>query len=49
MRILGISAFYHDSAAALIIDGKVISEYGLMICSDQRTKIILANDKSTWV
>ena len=25
MRILGISAFYHDSAAALIIDGKVIS------------------------
>lgn len=25
MRILGISAFYHDSAAALIVDGKVIS------------------------
>ena len=23
--ILGISAFYHDSAAALIIDGKIIS------------------------
>jgi hypothetical protein len=34
---------------AHFIDGKVISEYGLMICSDQRTKIILANDKSTWV
>lgn len=24
-RILGISAFYHDSAAALVIDGKIIS------------------------
>lgn len=23
MRILGISAFYHDSAAALLVDGKV--------------------------
>ena len=23
--ILGISAFYHDSAAALLIDGKIIS------------------------
>ena len=25
MKILGISAFYHDSAASLIIDGKIIS------------------------
>ena len=25
MRILGISSFYHDSAAALIIDGKIIA------------------------
>ena len=25
MRILGISAFYHDSAAALIDDGKIIA------------------------
>ncbi|MFM1814621.1 MAG: hypothetical protein RLZ98_1316 [Pseudomonadota bacterium] len=25
MRILGISAFYHDSAAALIVDGKVVA------------------------
>ena len=24
--ILGISAFYHDSAAAIIIDGKIIAE-----------------------
>jgi carbamoyltransferase len=24
MRILGISAFYHDSAAALIVDGKIV-------------------------
>ena len=23
--ILGISAFYHDSAAALLVDGKIIS------------------------
>ena len=25
MKILGISGYYHDSAAALIIDGKVVS------------------------
>ena len=25
MKILGISAFYHDSAAAIIIDGKIIA------------------------
>ena len=25
MKILGISAFYHDSAAALIVDGKIVS------------------------
>lgn len=25
MIILGISAYYHDSAAALIVDGKVIA------------------------
>ncbi len=25
MKILGISGFYHDSAAALIVDGKVVS------------------------
>jgi len=25
MRILGLSAFYHDSAAALIIDGKIVA------------------------
>jgi carbamoyltransferase len=24
MRVLGISAFYHDSAAALIEDGKLV-------------------------
>ena len=23
MRILGISAFYHDSAAALLVDGRI--------------------------
>ena len=25
MRILGISAFYHDSAAALLVDGKAVA------------------------
>ena len=25
MRVLGISAFYHDSAAALIEDGQILS------------------------
>ena len=25
MRVLGISAFYHDSAAALVEDGRVIA------------------------
>jgi carbamoyltransferase len=25
MKIIGISAFYHDSAAALLIDGKIVS------------------------
>src|SRR4030088_303832 len=25
MRVLGISAFYHDSAAALVVDGQVLA------------------------
>ena len=25
MRILGISAFYHDSAAALVVDGQIVA------------------------
>ena len=25
MRVLGISAFYHDSAAALIADGRIVA------------------------
>ena len=25
MRILGISAFYHDSAAALVVDGNIVA------------------------
>ena len=25
MRVLGISAFYHDSAAALVIDGRIVA------------------------
>ena len=25
MRILGISAFYHDSAAALVVDGRIVT------------------------
>ena len=25
MRVLGISAFYHDSAAALVVDGRIVA------------------------
>jgi carbamoyltransferase len=25
MRILGLSAFYHDSAAALVVDGRIVA------------------------
>ena len=25
MKILGISAYYHDSAACLVVDGKVVA------------------------
>ena len=25
MRILGISAYYHDAAAALVVDGKIVA------------------------
>ena len=25
MRVLSISAFYHDSAAALIVDGEIVA------------------------
>ena len=25
MNILGISAFYHDSAAALVVDGEIVA------------------------
>ena len=25
MKILGISAFYHDSAAAILVDGKIVA------------------------
>ena len=25
IKILGISAFYHDSAAAIVVDGKIIA------------------------
>ena len=31
MKILGVSAFYHDSAASLIIDGKIIAA-----CQEER-------------
>ena len=31
IKILGISAYYHDSAAALLIDGKIISA-----CQEER-------------
>ena len=25
MRVLGISAYYHDSAAAIVVDGKIVA------------------------
>jgi carbamoyltransferase len=25
MRIIGLSAFYHDSAAALVVDGQIVA------------------------
>src|SRR3954471_21790159 len=25
MRVLGVSAFYHDSAAALLVDGRIVA------------------------
>jgi len=25
MRVLGISAFYHDAAAALVVDGRLVA------------------------
>ena len=31
MNILGISAFYHDSAAALVSDGKIIAAFGPLL------------------
>ena len=29
MHILGISAYYHDSAAALVVDGEIIAAVDL--------------------
>ena len=29
MKILGISAFYHDSAACLLVDGRIAAASGL--------------------
>jgi carbamoyltransferase len=28
MRVLGLSAFYHDSAAALVEDGRIVAAAG---------------------
>jgi hypothetical protein len=45
MRILGISAFYHDSAAALIDDGRIVAAAqeerigGLLSSSDLEPRI----------
>lgn len=40
MIILGISAYYHDSAAALLINGKIVSAS----CEERFTRI--KHDKS---
>ena len=37
MKILGISAFYHDSAAALIVDNKVVITGGRNIANEYHT------------
>ena len=42
MKILGISAFYHDSAAALIVDGKIV-------CSAQEAKFVKMKYKNLFV
>ena len=33
---------------AHFVDGRVISEYGLMVAPDQRTKIVVVTDQTTW-
>ena len=37
MRILGISAFYHDSAAALVADGKTDWEISVILGVSEAT------------
>ncbi|MEK7607806.1 MAG: carbamoyltransferase N-terminal domain-containing protein, partial [Patescibacteria group bacterium] len=35
-RILGISAYYHDSAAALVVDGKIVAAAHEERCSRKK-------------
>ncbi len=36
MRVLGISAFYHDSAAALIEDGRIVAAENCLLYKDHQ-------------
>ena len=40
-EILGISAFYHDSAAALIIDGKIIGPDVFSFAIDEKENVLI--------
>ena len=51
MKILGISCFYHDSAAALVIDGKIVSwhwDFGDGITSNERSPLHNYTGRSTY-
>ena len=44
--ILGISAFYHDSAAALIVDGKIIGPDVFSFAIDEKENVLIKKLKS---
>ena len=46
MNILGISAYYHDSAACLIRDGEIIAVYGTAKINDPQ--VISSNEDGTY-
>ena len=45
--ILGISAFYHDSAAALIVDGEIVVENGQSARVDEEELFALSRETSS--
>ena len=46
MNILGISAYYHDSAACLVQDGKIITPIGIALRLSGKELLDLRIDKS---